>query len=204
MTQSSSTGGQEIDTLITLLSRLPGFGGRSARRAVLAMIQKREHLLEPLTQAITRVNDTVRLCEACYNISTQPLCQICCNDQRKNSVICVVETVTDLWALERTQSFYGHYHVLGGLLSALDGVRPEDLHLDELVKRVKDNGVTEVVLAITGTLDGRATAHYIADMLEDFDVCVTSLAQGVPIGGELDFLDEGTITTALQSRKSLA
>lgn len=194
---------QDLDTLITLLSRLPGLGQRSARRAVLSLVQKRETLLEPLAQAMTRVNDTIRLCECCGNISTQPLCKICQDPRRTYEIICVVESVADLWAVERTNSFRGRYHVLGGVLSALDGVQPEDLRLPQLLERVLKDNTVEVVLAITASLDGRATAHYIADMLAAAPVRVTSLAQGVPLGGELEFLDEGTITTALQARKHL-
>lgn len=205
LTGQTQGNGQEhdLDTLITLLSKLPGFGMRSARRAVLTMVQKRERLLNPLTQAMVRVQENVRLCSACYNVSTQPLCRICQNERRTSTILCVVETVADLWALERTESFKGRYHVLGGVLSALEGVSPDDLRLPQLVARVRANNVTEVVLAMTSSIDGRATGHYIADLLEELNVKVTSLAQGVPIGGELDFLDEGTITAALHARKDL-
>lgn len=193
--------GKEIDQLIGLMAKLPGLGPRSARRAVLQLIKKRSLLLEPLANAMAEVAATARICQTCGNIGTSDICDICTNPKRDETVICVVSDVADLWAMERASVFKGRYHVLGGVLSALDGVGPDDLRIPHLVGRVK-GGVTEVILALSATIDGQTTAHYIADQLEDAGVTVTSLAQGVPIGGELDYLDDGTITAALTARKS--
>lgn len=193
--------GKEIDQLIGLMAKLPGLGPRSARRAVLQLIKKRSLLLEPLANAMAEVAATARICQTCGNIGTSDICDICTNPKRDETVICVVSDVADLWAMERASVFKGRYHVLGGVLSALDGVGPDDLRIPHLVGRVK-GGVTEVILALSATIDGQTTAHYIADQLESTEVEVTSLAQGVPIGGELDYLDDGTITAALTARKS--
>ena len=193
--------GQEIEHLIALMGRLPGLGPRSARRAVLTMIKKRSQLLEPLSRALADVSATVKECLQCGNISNAALCHICENPKRATGEICVVEDVSDLWAMERAASFQGRYHVLGGVLSALDGLGPEELRIPLLLDRVQGEQVTEVMLALNATIDGQTTAHYIADKLTGAGVRVTSLAQGVPIGGELDYLDDGTITAAIRARK---
>lgn len=191
----------DIDVLIALMAKLPGLGPRSARRAVLQLIKKRDILLSPLSDALFNVAQSARECANCGNIGTADVCAICLAGKRANGQICVVEDVADLWAMERSNVFKGWYHVLGGNLSALDGVGPEELRIPHLVNRVKGEGVSEVILALNATVDGQTTAHYIADQLDDMDVAVTSLAQGVPIGGELDYLDDGTISAALHARK---
>ncbi len=191
----------EIDALIDLMARLPGLGPRSARRAVLHLIKKRGALMAPLAEAMANVARTARECVNCGNIGTTDICAICQSEKRANGEICVVEDVADLWAMERSGTFRGRYHVLGGTLSALDAVGPEDLRIPRLVARIGTEAVREVILALNATVDGQTTAHYIADALEGTGVSVTSLAQGVPIGGELDYLDDGTITAALRARK---
>lgn len=194
----------EIDQLIQLLARLPGLGPRSARRAALQMVQKRESLMRPLADALHRAADNIRECGTCGNVDTQDPCHICQDPRRDAAVICVVEQVGDLWALERTGSFKGRYHVLGGVLSALDGVGPEDLNIATLVDRVGgDSPVQEVILATNLTVDGQTTAHYVTERLAASGVKVTRLAHGVPVGGELDYLDDGTLSAALKSRQSL-
>ncbi|PWK60125.1 recombination mediator RecR [Roseicyclus mahoneyensis] len=192
---------KDIEALIEIMARLPGLGPRSARRAVLHLIKKRGQLMRPLAETMTRVAETARECLNCGNIGTADLCPICADDRRANGQICVVEDVADLWAMERGQAFAGRYHVLGGTLSALDDISPEDLRIPRLIDRVTGETVTEVVLALNATVDGQTTAHYIADALTGMGVAVTSLAQGVPIGGELDYLDDGTISAALRARK---
>ncbi len=191
-----------IDRLIELMSRLPGLGPRSARRAVLHMLKKRGQVMAPLAQVLAEVAATARDCVTCGNIGDSDLCPICRDDRRANGEICVVEDVADLWAMERGQAFRGRYHVLGGTLSALDAVGPDELRIPKLVDRVRDEGVTEVILALNATVDGQTTAHYIADVLGD-TVKVTSLAQGVPVGSELDYLDDGTIGAALRARRGI-
>ena len=193
---------KDIDNLIDLLAKLPGLGPRSARRAVLHMIRKRALLLTPLADQMQRVAETARECLNCGNIGTADVCDICASEKRGNGILCVVEDVADLWAMERAAVFKGRYHVLGGTLSALDAVGPEELRIPQLLDRVKSEGVSEVILALNATVDGQTTAHYIADQLEG-QVRLTSLAQGVPIGGELDYLDEGTISAALSARRQL-
>ncbi len=192
---------KDIEALIALMARLPGLGPRSARRAVLHLIKKRGALLTPLAEAMARVGETARECIECGNIGTSDLCDICLNEKRANGQICVVEDVADLWAMERSAVFQGRYHVLGGTLSALDAVGPEELRIPRLIDRVREGNVTEVILALPATIDGQTTAHYIADHLPG--VTVTSLAQGVPVGGELDYLDDGTISAALSARRAL-
>jgi recombination protein RecR len=192
---------REIDQLIELMARLPGLGPRSARRAVLHMLRKREGVMAPLAQALAQVALTARDCSVCGNVSTTNPCAICSDPRRDTGEICVVETVADLWAMERGQAFKGRYHVLGGTLSALDGVGPEDLRIPSLVERVRNEGATEVILALNATVEGATTGHYIADALASVGVALTSLAQGVPIGGELDYLDDGTIGAALRARR---
>jgi recombination protein RecR len=197
---SSST--RDIDALIELMAKLPGLGPRSARRAVLHLIRKRAHLLTPLAVQMQRVAETARECLNCGNVGTTDICDICTSEKRANGELCVVEDVADLWAMERSGVFKGRYHVLGGTLSALDAVGPQELRIPRLLDRVTSEGVQEVILALNATIDGQTTAHYIADQLEG-QVRLTSLAQGVPIGGELDYLDDGTISAAMRARKSL-
>lgn len=192
-----------IDRLIDLMARLPGLGPRSARRAVLHLIRKRAVLLAPLAEAMTEVARTARECLNCGNVGTSEICPICADEARANGMLCVVEEVADLWAMERSGTFKGRYHVLGGTLSALDGVGPEDLRIPQLIQRISAEAVSEVILALNATIDGQTTAHYIADQLEPQGVALSSLAQGVPIGGELDYLDDGTITAALNARKRI-
>ncbi|MCA8879475.1 MAG: recombination protein RecR [Rhodobacteraceae bacterium] len=189
-----------IEALIELMARLPGLGPRSARRVVLHLVRRRGQSLVPLADALQAVAATARDCVTCGNIATEDECDICRDPRRANGLICVVEDVADLWAMERTQAFAGRYHVLGGTLSALDAVGPEDLGLPRLAARIGAEGITEVILALNATLDGQTTAHYIADLLAG-RVRVTTLAQGVPVGGELDYLDDGTIGAALRARK---
>ena len=191
----------DIEDLIGLMARLPGLGPRSARRAVLQLLKKRGPLMAPLAQAMAHVALSARDCTVCGNIGTDDLCPICADPKRATGEICVVEDVADLWAMERSGVFRGRYHVLGGTLSALDGVRPEDLRIPQLVARVRDEGAREVILALNATVDGQTTAHYIADALTGSDAQVSSLGQGVPIGGELDYLDDGTIGAALRARR---
>mgnify|MGYP003681879868 CR=1 FL=1 len=200
MTNRSSI--RDIDALIEMMARLPGLGPRSARRAVLHLIRKRDMLLTPLADLMQTVADTARECGNCGNIGMAETCDICADPRRATGLICVVEDVADLWAMERSGTFKGRYHVLGGTLSALDQVGPEQLRIPKLVERVGTESVAEVILALNATVDGQTTAHYIADQLEG-QVALTSLAQGVPIGGELDYLDDGTITAALNARKAL-
>jgi recombination protein RecR len=193
--------GAEIEGLIQLLARLPGLGPRSARRAALALIKRRESLMLPLAAALTRAAEAIRTCSTCGNVDTSDPCAICRRPERDRSVICVVEEVGDLWALERAGAFSGLYHVLGGTLSALDGVGPEDLTIDKLVARASAPEVKEVILATSATVDGQTTAHYVADRLEGCGVLVSRLAHGVPVGGELDYLDDGTLAMALKARR---
>ena len=192
--------GSEIERLIQLLSKLPGLGPRSARRAALALLKKRDTLLEPLADALREAADAILTCEVCGNLDTQSPCAICSDGRRDSHVLCVVEDVADLWALERAGVFRGRYHVLGGALSALDGITPERLNVTPLLARVK-HGVDEVILAMNATVEGQTTAHYLMDLLGD--VKVTRLAHGVPVGGELDYLDEGTLSAAFKARRAL-
>lgn len=194
----------EIETLTNALSRLPGLGPRSARRAVLHLLKKRETALDPLLAALTAVSQQLATCSTCGNVDTSDPCAICVDPRRDTRQLCVVEEVADLWALERSRLFPGRFHVLGGKLSALDGVRPEDLAIDSLVARIAAGGVDEVVLAMNATLEGQTTAHYIAERIEGHPVRVTQLAHGLPVGGELDYLDEGTLAQALRARRPVA
>lgn len=191
----------DIETLIDLMARLPGLGPRSARRAVLMLLKRRDAVMAPLAQVMAEVAQNARDCTRCGNIGLSDLCDICTDDRRANGEICVVENVADLWAMERGGAFKGRYHVLGGTLSPLDAIGPDQLRIPQLLHRMRDDGVTEVILALNATVDGQTTAHYIADVLSGFEVSITSLAQGVPIGGELDYLDDGTIGAALKARK---
>ncbi len=194
---------RDIEALIDLMARLPGLGPRSARRAVLALLKKRETLMAPLAQALAGVALSARDCRMCGNIGTSDLCAICADDARATGEICVVEGVADLWAMERSRAFKGRYHVLGGTLSALDAVGPDTLRIPQLLDRIATEQLREVILALNATVDGQTTAHYIADALAQTLVKITSLAQGVPIGGELDYLDDGTIGAALRARRGL-
>jgi recombination protein RecR len=193
---------KDIDTLIELMAKLPGLGPRSARRAVLHLIRKRALLLAPLADSMQTVAATARECLNCGNVGTSDICDICESEKRANGILCVVEDVSDLWAMERANVFKGRYHVLGGTLSALDAIGPEELRIPRLIDRVTSEDITEVILALNATIDGQTTAHYIANLLEN-RVTLTSLAQGVPIGGELDYLDDGTITAAMNARKPI-
>jgi recombination protein RecR len=192
--------GPEIERLIQLLARIPGLGPRSARRAALHLIKKRDTLLAPLSDAMRVANDRIVVCARCGNVDTADPCTICRDPRREGSILVVVEDVSDLWALERAGAVNGLYHVLGGVLSPLDGVRPEHLNLDRLVERASQPGVVEVILALNATVDGQTTAHYITELLSHLSVRVTKLAHGVPVGGELDYLDEGTLSAAIRQR----
>jgi recombination protein RecR len=192
-----------IDNLIQLLSKLPGLGPRSARRAALHLLKKREGLMAPLADALEEAARAVRPCGTCGNLDSADPCAICADPKRDGGLLCVVEEVGDLWALERAAAFKGRYHVLGGRLSALDGVGPEQLSVQKLVDRARDPAVKEVILALSATVDGQTTAHYLTDRLAGLPLTVTRLAHGVPLGGELDYLDDGTLTAALKARRPL-
>ncbi len=196
----TATAGPEIERLIQLLARLPGLGPRSARRAALFLIKKREQIMSPLAGALQAALEKIEVCRQCGNIDSQNPCTVCTDPRRDPSIIVVVADVADLWALERAHAVNARYHVLGGTLSPLDGVGPEDLSIDALVSRAHDAAVTEVILALNATVDGQTTAHYITDLLHDANVKVTRLAHGVPVGGELDYLDEGTLSAAIRQR----
>lgn len=195
---------REIDTLTDALARLPGLGPRSARRAVLHLIKRRETALGPLVRALEAVERNLVDCATCGNVDTADPCAICADPRRDARALCVVEEVADLWALERSRLFPGRFHVLGGRLSALEGIRPEDLTVDRLVARIAAGGIDEVVLAMNATLEGQTTAHYVAERIERFPVRITQLAHGLPVGGELDYLDEGTLAQALRARRPVA
>src|SRR4051812_19616894 len=198
---ASYAAGPEIERLIQLLAKLPGLGPRSARRAALALLKKREALLEPLGAAMRDAAAAIRVCDVCGNLDTTDPCSLCRDPRRDPHILCVVEDVADLWALERAGVFRGRYHVLGGALSALDGVTPERLNVASLLERVKQAGIDEVILAMNATVEGQTTAHYLMDMLGTMKV--TRLAHGVPVGGELDYLDEGTLSAAFKARRAL-
>ena len=193
----------DIDRLVQMLAKLPGLGPRSARRAALFLLTRKETVLGPLADALTTAGRNVRMCLTCHNLDTTDPCAVCADAVRDASTICVVEQVADLWAIERTHSFRGRYHVLGGVLSPLDGVGPDDLAISDLVERARGGAVREVVLATSATVDGRTTAHYIADRLAETGVEVTALARGIPVGGELDYLDDGTLASALKDRRAV-
>ncbi|MEI7804142.1 MAG: recombination mediator RecR [Hyphomicrobiales bacterium] len=196
----AAVAGPEIERLIQLLARLPGLGPRSARRAALHLIKKRELLMAPLASALQVAMDKIQVCGVCGNIDTQNPCTVCTDTRRDQSIIVAVADVADLWALERAHAVSARYHVLGGTLSPLDGVGPQDLAIDSLVSRAHDGAVKEVILALNATVDGQTTAHYITDLLHNANVKVTRLAHGVPVGGELDYLDEGTLSAAMRQR----
>ena len=195
--------GPEIERLIQLLGRLPGLGPRSARRVALHLLKKREVLMQPLSTALADAARAIRPCASCGNLDTVDPCSICADTRRDRGLICVVEDVGDLWAMERAKIFSGLYHVLGGTLSALDGIGPDELNIAGLLKRVKEGDVREVIVATNATVDGQTTAHYLAERLGDSGVPMTRLAHGVPVGGELDWLDDGTLATALKARRAL-
>lgn len=197
----AASAGPEIERLIGLLAKLPGMGPRSARRAALALLKKREQLMEPLAQSLAETAEKVRPCSVCAAPDTRDPCSICSDAGRDQSLICVVEEAGALWAMERVGAYRGRYHVMGGLLSALDGVGPDSIRIGELVQRVQAGGIGEVILALPATVDGQTTAHYVAERLAASGVAVTSLARGVPVGGELDWLDDGTIAQALRARR---
>lgn len=192
---------QEIETLSAALARLPGLGPRSARRVVLWLVKRRETALVQLLGALEQVRDRLVECQICGNVDTQDPCGICADPRRDQTSICVVEDVADLWALDRAKLYTGRYHVLGGKLSAMDGIRPEDLNIGSLLDRVASGGIDEIVLAMNATLEGQTTAHYLAERLEEYPVRITQLAHGLPVGGELDYLDEGTLAQALRARR---
>lgn len=200
---SKRIAGPEIERLIQLLARVPGLGPRSARRAALHLIKKKEALLVPLGGAMQEAAEKVRICSCCGNVDTSDPCTICTDDRRDPTTLIVVEDVSDLWALERAGTMNVRYHVLGGRLSPLDGIGPDDLNIKGLVERVASGEIKEVILAVNATVEGQTTAHYITDQLSSFDIRVTRLAHGVPVGGELDYLDEGTLAAALRARTTL-
>ena len=200
----SATIGPELQRVIDLLAKMPGLGPRSATRAALFLLKKREAVMQPLAFALNEAAEKVKACSICGNWDSLDPCAVCEDKERSPSVICVVETVADLWALERAHANPGRYHVLGGLLSPLDGVGPDDLHVKDLLARANSDVVTEIVLALSATVDGQTTPHYLSDHLESADVTVTRLSHGVPVGGELDYLDEGTLTAAMKSRRSVS
>jgi len=193
--------GTEIEYLIKLLSRLPGFGPKSARRGVLHLLKNRGNLMLPLSEALKITAEVVKECPECHNMDTIVPCSICSSRRFDSNLICVVEDISDLWTIEKTGAFKGYYHVLGGTLSALDGITPENLSIPHLLKRVKEKNIKEVIIALNATIDGQTTAHYISDYLQSSGAKITQLAHGVPIGGQIDYMDEGTISTAIKSRK---
>ncbi len=191
----------EINNLELLFSRLPGLGPRSARRIVLYLLKKKDTLMPSLTSSLTLAMKSIVSCSSCGNIDIADPCSICEDSKRDHKIICVVEDITDLWALQKVNTFKGLFHILGGVLSALDGIGPKNLRIDELINRVKENNVNEVILALPVTIDGQTTAHFIKEEIEKLDVSITQLSHGVPVGGELDYLDDGTISAALSSRR---
>ena len=195
--------GAEIEALIRYLGKLPGLGPRSARRIALALIKRRESMMEPLIRALTAAANTVKICETCGNFDSASPCSICTDPRRDRTMICVVEDVADVWAMERTAAYRGLYHVTGGLLSPLDGIGPSDLKVDKLIRRIREVHITEAILALSATVEGQTTAHYFAERLKETGVQISGLAHGVPVGGELDYLDDGTISAAFKARRPL-
>lgn len=195
--------GAEIEALIRHLAKMPGLGPRSARRIALALLKKRETMLDPLVRTLMAAAETVKICSTCGNFDSQDPCMICADPRRDSHLVCVVEGVSDVWALERTATYKGRYHVTGGLLSPIDGIGPDDLKIDRLLARVRNAQITEVILALSATVDGQTTAHYIADRLKESGITISGLAHGVPVGGELDYLDDGTISAALKARRPM-
>lgn len=195
--------GKDIEKLIKLVAKLPALGTRSSRRIVLQLLKKRESLFLPLIDAMQQVADNVKTCDICGNYDTESPCSICSSQSREDGVVCVVQDVADLWAMERVSMFKGKYHVLGGILSALDGISAEDLNIDKLFSRIEKENIKEIILALPATIDGQITTNYLLQQLKNYDIKVTTLAQGIPMGAELDYMDEGTIQLALNSRKVL-
>ena len=195
--------GQEIEKLIKIIAKLPALGTRSARRIVLYLLKQKEGVLLPLIEALTSVAENIKTCEVCGNFDTLSPCSVCSSEKRDRSTVCVVQDVADLWAMERVGFYRGQYHVLGGVLSALDGVSPEDLNIEKLLSRLAEGEITEVILALPATVDGQITVHYLVSRLKDSGVKITTLAQGIPVGAELDYMDEGTIQLAINSRKEM-
>jgi len=196
-------GGPEIHRLIQYLSKLPGFGPRSGRRAALHLLKKREQVMRPLIEALQTAEGAIKTCRICYNLDSQDPCVICSDPRRDATALCVVQDIADLWALERANVFRGHYHVLGGVLSAIDGMGPNQLTVNALINKIQNKGVKEVVLALNATIDGQTTIHYLIDRLQPLGVALSTLAHGVPIGGELDYLDDGTLSTAFMARRGV-
>lgn len=190
----------EIDNFIRLLSKLPGLGPRSGRRAALELIKRKEQLLLPLKDLLIEIYEKIVLCEVCNNIDLKSPCSICSNLNRNDNILCVVEEVADLWAIERAGAIKGYYHILGGVLNALDGIGPEELNINKLTHRIENNNIEEVILALSATIDGQTTMHFLSDLLSKYNIRITKLAHGIPIGGELDYLDDGTLTQAILSR----
>jgi recombination protein RecR len=194
---------RNLESFIQMLSKLPGFGPRSARRAALHLIKNKETLFVPLINAMEKTARSIAICSSCGNYDTSDICSICSDSEREQTIICVVEEVADLWALERTSMFKGNYHVLGGVLSPLDGIGPDDLRIDSLISRVRTTNVEELILATSATVDGKTTSHYIADRFQNVGIKISLLAHGIPVGGELDYLDDGTIGAALKDRRKI-
>lgn len=195
--------GTEIEKLVKLIAKLPSLGSRSARRITLQLLKKRETLLLPLIQSLTDVANNIKICDICGNYDTQNPCSICSSADRDENVLCVVQDVADLWAMERIAFFKGKYHILGGILSAIDGITAEDLNIEALEKRIASGDISEIILALPATVDGQITSHYLVSRFKEYKIKITTLAQGIPMGGELDYMDEGTIQLALNSRKAL-
>ncbi|MBO7556392.1 MAG: recombination protein RecR [Alphaproteobacteria bacterium] len=195
--------GQDIENLIKIIAKLPSLGTRSARRIVLQLIKKKETIMRPLMETMQNVADNIKTCEICGNFDTVSPCMICSSEKREEGIICVVQDVADLWAMERAGFYRGKYHVLGGVLSALDGVAPEDLNIELLFVRLAKENVTEIILALPATIDGQITSHYLISKLKDYNVKISTLAKGIPMGAELDYMDEGTIQLALDSRREI-
>lgn len=196
-------GSAEIQRLIQYLGKLPGLGPRSGRRLALHLLKKREQVMRPLIEALQTAETTIKTCQTCYSLDTYDPCTLCTDPRRDRALLCVVQDVADLWALERANVFLGHYHVLGGVLSAIDGIGPHQLTIDALVERVQKTGIKEVVLALNATIDGQTTIHYLIDRLQPLGVSLSTLAHGVPVGGELDYLDDGTLSTAFTARRTM-
>ena len=195
--------GQDIEKLVKIIAKLPSLGSRSSRRIVLHLLKKKESFMLPLIESLNSVAQNIQTCSVCGNYDTISPCSVCCSDKREEGVLCIVQDVADLWAMERVSSFKGKYHVLGGVLSAIDGITPDDLNIDSLTLRIKSEQVREVILALPATIAGQITSHYLVSRLKGLDTKVTTLAQGIPVGAELDYMDEGTIQLAINSRKEL-
>lgn len=194
----------DLQNLIDRLAKMPGLGPRSGRRVALHLLKNREEKLKPLVEALQKAADNLTDCQVCGNLDTASPCMICTDPKRDATILCVVEGIADLWAMERSGAFHGQYHILGGTLSAIEGIRPEDLNIKSLIMRAQNNPISEIILALNATVDGQTTAHYIMDLFQHTSIHMTALAQGVPLGGELDYLDDGTLLTAMNSRRKMA